>query len=124
MALVAWPPLGLAAGGLVGQVTGCATYAATCPAGGGKLEWLVQVPILALFLLLPVIARPAAIGTLVLLVAAIPAGFVLAIVGGNRDTTGVAGALLLAISLMAYAVGIVGAVTDRIEFPPRLFDSG
>ncbi|HVA88140.1 MAG TPA: hypothetical protein VNF73_17690 [Candidatus Saccharimonadales bacterium] len=124
MALIAWPPLGVVAGGLVGHLTGCVSYAATCPAGGDMLEWLVQLPVLVALLLLPAIARPAAIGSILLALASVPAGMVLAVAGGSRDPSGVAAGLLLAIIVMAYAVGIVGAVTDRIQFPPRFFGSG
>jgi hypothetical protein len=121
IALLAWPPIGLAAAGLYGQATGCARYAATCTDTSGVVPWAIQVPVIIMFLLLPAAARIGALGSLAILIAAVPAGLTLAVAGGNH-ALGTASSLLLWVCLIAYAVGILGALTGRIPIP-RWFES-
>jgi DnaJ domain len=121
VALLAWPPIGLAAAGLFGEVSGCTRYAATCADTSGLVPWAIQIPVLLVFLLLPAVARLAAVGSVAVLIAAVPAGLTFAVAGGNH-AAGTASALLLSICVIAYAVGILGPLTGRIPIP-RWFDS-
>ena len=67
VALVAWPPIGLAAAAIIGDVTGCSAFAATCTGSEPLLPWLAQAAILGLLLLLPPVTRLLAGGALVFL---------------------------------------------------------
>lgn len=104
LALVAWPPLGLAAAAAIGEVTGCASYAAECGGSEPLLPWLAQAAILGLLLLLPPIARVLAGGAVAVLIALLPITvFLLAIGGGAAPQAGGVLAVLLA---AAWLIGI------------------
>jgi hypothetical protein len=119
LVLIAWPPLGLAAGYLVGEATGCARYAATCSEPASQLGWLVQPAIVALLLLLPIVARPAAVASVAVGIASLGAAAVLSVMGGSR-APGAASSLLLGVLVMAYAVGLIGALSGRLPLPAWL----
>ena len=123
VALLAWPPIGLALAGLFGELSGCTRYAATCADSGGLAPWAIQVPVLLAFLLMPAAARIGAVGSIALVIVAIPAGLTLAVAGGNR-VPGTASALLLVICAIAYVVGVAGALSGRIPVPTWLDASG
>ncbi|HEX5451988.1 MAG TPA: hypothetical protein VFW86_06315, partial [Candidatus Limnocylindrales bacterium] len=42
LALVAWPPIGIAIADVIGRLTGCATYAVSCDGSDPLLPWLGQ----------------------------------------------------------------------------------
>jgi hypothetical protein len=63
LALVAWPPIGLAAAAAIDGITGCSIHSADCGGTEPLLPWLAQAGILGLLLLLPPIARLLAGGT-------------------------------------------------------------
>jgi len=102
LALVAWPPLGVAAAIAAGDVTGCSVYAASCTGAAPLLPWLAQVVILALLMLLPPLARLLAIGTVGVLLALVPVTAVLlAVGGGGAPQAGFALGTLLALAWLA-----------------------
>lgn len=102
LALVAWPPLGVAAAVATGEVTGCAVAAASCTGAAPLLPWLAQVVILALLLLLPTLARLLSVGTVAILLAIVPATAVLLALGaGGRPEAGFALAALLVVAWLA-----------------------
>jgi hypothetical protein len=109
LALVGWPPIGLAIAGLYGELTGCGRFAATCtrPDDGpfGLAMWLVQLVVVAVLLALPRVARAATAGTAALLVAAIPSAVLLSAIGGARDPTN-ASAALIGLLALAWLVGV------------------
>jgi hypothetical protein len=108
VALVAWPPIGLAAAAAIGEVTGCSVYAATCSGTDPLLPWLAQAGILGLLLLLPVLARLLAGGTVAVLLALVPVTAFLLVVGGaGEPEAGFALAFLLGI---AWILGVAGSV--------------
>jgi hypothetical protein len=72
LALVAWPPIGLAAASVIGELTGCATYAATCGGSDPLLPWLAQAPILGVLLLFPSLTRILVGGVFGVLLAIVP----------------------------------------------------
>jgi hypothetical protein len=98
LALVAWPPLGLAAAAAIGDITGCTTYSAACSGSDTILPWLAQAAILGLLLLLPPLARVFVGGTIAVLLALVPVTAVLVILGAGGAPQGafVLGALLAA----------------------------
>jgi DnaJ domain len=108
IALVAWPPMGLAAAAAIGEVTGCSAYAATCSGTDSLLPWLAQAGILGLLLLLPALARLLAGGTVAVLLALVPVTAFLLVVGGaGEPEAGFALAFLLGV---AWTLGVAGSV--------------
>jgi hypothetical protein len=102
IALVAWPPLGLAAAAAIGEVTGCAAYAAECSGSDSLLPWLAQAGILGLLLLVPPIARVLAGGAIAVVLALVPATAFLIVVGGSgQPEAGFALAFLLGLAWLA-----------------------
>jgi len=98
LALVAWPPLGLAAAAAVGEITGCSIYSASCGGTEPLLPWLAQAGILGLLLLLPPIARLFAGGTMAVLIALVPVtGFLVVLGAAGAPQAGFALAFLLAL---------------------------
>jgi curved DNA-binding protein CbpA len=109
LALVGWAPIGLALGSLLTSITGCAQFAASCPAPVPTLALLIQPLIPLVLALAPPIAALAAFGTLAALVASVPLAAVLAV---GTGPSGHAGAPVLAVMVAAvYLVAIVaGAI--------------
>ncbi len=117
LALIAWPPIGYAAGAAVGEATGCGRFAATCTDPAGLLGLLVQPLIVGLLLLLPFVARPAAVASVAVGLAALGGGAVLSALGGPRAQLAGVPSLLIALLVMAYAVGLIGALSGRLPLP-------
>jgi len=110
IALVAWPPIGLAAAALIGDVTGCSVYSAECGGTEPMLPWLAQAAILGLLLLLPPVARILAGGAIGVLVALVPlTAFLVAVGGTGAPQAGFALAFLLG---LAWLLGIAWAVAQ------------
>ncbi len=102
LALLAWPPIGLATAAAIGEVTGCATYSAACGGSDALLPWLAQAAILGPLLLLPGVARAFVGGTVGVLLALVPVtAFLLSVGAGGAPQSGVALAVLLAIAWVA-----------------------
>ena len=107
-ALVAWPPIGLAAAAAIGDVTGCNAYSVACGDVDTLLPWLAQAGILGLLLLLPSLARLLAGGTVAVLIALVPVTAFLLVVGGaGAPQAGFALAFLLGI---AWILGVAGSI--------------
>jgi hypothetical protein len=107
-ALVAWPPIGLAAAAAIGDVTGCSTYSVACGDVDTLLPWLAQAGILGLLLLLPSLARILMGGTVAVLIALVPVTAFLLVVGGaGAPQAGFALAFFLGI---AWVLGIAGSI--------------
>ena len=98
-AVVGWAPLALGLGWLVGEITGCGRFSASCDASASPLLLLVQLAALAVLLLVPRLAAIAIVGAVGTLVAAIPGALVLASMGGASD--GPSSRAALAILLIA-----------------------
>ncbi|HEX4898302.1 MAG TPA: hypothetical protein VFV53_08100 [Candidatus Limnocylindrales bacterium] len=110
-AVVAWPPLGIAAAAVIGEATGCAAFEATCTAPADLYPWFAQAAILLALLALPAIARIFAGGTLAVAVLAFPVAAALSASGANYDRT-YGPAALIAVLAVVWALG-VGAVLLR-----------
>jgi DnaJ domain len=110
LALVTWPPIGLAAAVAIGEVTGCTAYAAACTGAEPMLPWLAQAVILGLLLLLSPITRLLVGGSIAVLVALVPVTAFLVAVGGAGapQAAGVMAVLLAA----AWVVGVVWSVVS------------
>ena len=108
LALVAWPPIGLAAAAAIGDITGCTSYSAQCGGSDSLLPWLAQAAILGLLLLLPPLARLFVGGTIAVLIALIPVtAFLLTVGAGGAPQSAFALGALLAV---AWIAGVAWAV--------------
>jgi hypothetical protein len=102
LALVAWPPIGLAAAAAISEVTGCGSYSAACGGSDVLLPWLAQAAILGLLLLLPPLARLFVGGTIAVIMALVPVTAFLVVVGaGGAPQAAFALGLLLALAWLA-----------------------
>ena len=118
-ALLAWAPLGLAAAAVIGQITGCTAYSASCDAAEPLLPWLAQAAILGFLLLVPALSRILAVGTLALLLALLPlAGFFVAFGGAGQSE---AAATLVVLLSAAWLAGVGAAILTvwRVRAPGR-----
>lgn len=107
-ALLAWAPLGIAAAAIIGQITGCTAYSASCGTAEPLLPWLAQAAILGILLLVPALSRILAVGTLALLLVLLPlAGFFVAFGGAGQSE---AAATLVVILALAWVAGVGAAV--------------
>lgn len=114
MALVAWPPIGLAAAAATGELTGCTTYSAACGGSEPLLPWLAQAAILGLLLLLPPVARLLAGGAAGVLIALVPiTAFLLAVGGSGAPQAAPVMAALLAVAWLAGIAWSARAVRQR-----------
>lgn len=117
LALVAWPPIGLATAPLIGDATGCASFGAQCDGADAMLPWLAQAVILGLLLLLPPLTRVLATGAIAVLVALIPVTSLLVAVGATGAPQA---APTLAVLLgVAWLVGVAWALASRVRRPGR-----
>ena len=108
VALVSWPPIGIAAAAAIGEVTGCSAYSVECAGTNSLLPWLAQAGILGLLLLLPPFARLLAGGTVAVLLALVPVtGFLLVVGGAGQPEAGPVLAFLLGI---AWILGVAGSI--------------
>ena len=105
-ALIAWPPIGIAAAALIGESTGCAAFSASCTREGAILPWLAQAVILLVLLSAPVVARVLIGGTAAVLIVAFPAAATLSASGARYDRA-YGPASLLAILAIAWMIGVV-----------------
>ncbi|MBM4408490.1 MAG: hypothetical protein FJ038_07825 [Chloroflexi bacterium] len=119
-ALIAWPPLGYLLAFGIGELSGCARYAAGCTDEAAIAMWGIQPVVVTLLLLLPRVARPAAVASIGLLLAAVPAAAALSASAGNRGPSPETVVLFVAIIVMAYVVAAIGAATGRLPLPAWL----
>jgi hypothetical protein len=110
VALLGWPPIGVAIAWLLGELSGCGRFAAGCVETFAVGTWIAQFAVLGALLLVPALAAASAVGTVALLAAAIPASILLSAVGGGREPGAAAGvlAIVLAIAWLAGAAFAVG----------------
>ncbi len=112
LALLGWPPLGVAVATGIGESTGCGRFAASCGEVFSPGTWIVQIAIILLLLAIPQLAAWSAVGTLAALAAAIPTAVVLSAGGGSRQPDASAG-LLLAVLGLAYLAGVAWAIVRQ-----------
>jgi Meckel syndrome type 1 protein len=110
-AVIAWPPLGIAAAAVIGEATGCAAFEATCTAPADLYPWFAQAAILVVLLVLPAVARILAGGTVAVAVLAFPVAAALSASGASYDRT-YGPAALIAVLAVVWVLG-VGAVLLR-----------
>jgi hypothetical protein len=112
LALVGWPPIGVAIATIAGEVTGCGRFAATCVELFGVGTWLAQVAVFLILLALPSLAALSAVGTLAALAASIPTAVILSASGGSREPAASA-SILGGVLAVAYLLGFAFALARR-----------
>lgn len=107
LAVVGWPPVGWAIGSLLTTLTGCAQFAASCPAPVPVASVAIQPLVVAALFLLPPAGALAAFGAIAALAAAVPLAAVLAVGTGPDAHAGapVLGVLVLVAYLLALGGG-------------------
>ncbi len=118
LALIGWPPLGLALALAIGEVSGCGRFAASCVEVFSVGGWIGQLLLIAALILVPPLAAAATAGTVAVLAAAVPGAVVLSAAGGSRQPDA-AGGLLLSVLGVAWAIGVGFAVLRRSRTVPR-----
>jgi hypothetical protein len=109
IALLGWPPLGVAFAAIISETSGCGRFAASCVDTFDLGTWAGQLAIIGLLLALPKLASISAIGTLAMLTASVPGAILLSAAGGAQDRNAAA-SVLTAVLIGAYVVGVVIAL--------------
>ncbi len=118
-AVAGWAPIALGIGWVAGELTGCARFAATCDRSAEPMTWLIQLAVLAIFLVVPALARVTAIATTATLAAAIPGALLVTTLGGSNDEA-TARPLLGGLLVIAWVAGLSYAFARTIREPrPR-----
>jgi len=112
LALLGWPPLGVAVSTAIGESTGCGRFSASCAEVFSPGTWIVQIAIILLLLALPRLAGWSAVGTLVSLAAAVPTAVLLSAGGASRQPEASV-AVLMAVLGLAYIGGVAWAIAGR-----------
>jgi hypothetical protein len=116
--VLGWVPIALGLGWVVGELTGCGRFAASCDPSVAPLTAAGQGVVLAALLLVPEVAAIAAGAALVLLAAATAASLILSATGAAADE-GSRRAALGALLLVAWLSGLAIAVVRRARAGPR-----
>lgn len=115
-AVLGWLPFAFGFSWLVGEMTGCGRFAATCNGAVDPIVVGLEVVALGLLLLLPTVASIAAMGALALLGAAVVAALILSATGAAADGDSRRSALG-AVLLVAWLIGIGIGVAKRVRSP-------
>jgi DnaJ domain len=116
LAVIGWPPVGLAVGSLLTTVTGCGGFAAACPAPVPAISMATQPLIVASLILVPPAAALAAFGSIAALAVAVPLAAVLSV--GTEPGSRAGAAALGVIVLVAYLVALAAGAFSLWR-PPR-----
>ena len=114
LAVIAWPPIGIALATAIGSATGCIDASATCTDASRMAPWLAQAAILGLLLALPTLGAILAAGSVTAVVASVPITALLVALGANYDP-GHATIVLAVLLAVAWAVGVGIAIARRIR---------
>jgi hypothetical protein len=104
--VVGWLPIVIGADWLVGELTGCGRFAATCDGGAWALTPILAVAAFAVLLLAPRLAALAAAGAIAIIVAAVPTTLLLSATG-SAATAEARNATLGVVVVIAWVVGLV-----------------
>jgi hypothetical protein len=107
LVLLAWAPIGIATAGVIGDVTGCATYSTACDGTDPFLPWVAQAVIIGVLLVVAPLARVLAAGAIATVVGLVPATALVIAAGGARST--LAGSVLGGTLALAWLAGVAWA---------------
>jgi hypothetical protein len=117
-AVVGWLPIAFGLGWLLGEVTGCGRFAATCDGTAEPMVLMIQVGVLGLLLAIPALASVATMAALSLLGAAVVAALILSATGEAADGES-RRATLGVVLLVAWLVGLAVAIMRRFRTLPN-----
>jgi len=115
-AILGWLPIAFGVSWLIGEITGCGRFAATCDGAADPFVLLLVVAALAVLLVVPTAGSVAAMGAITLLAAAVVAALILSATGAAADGDSRRSALG-AVLLVAWLVGVGIAVARRVRSP-------
>lgn len=116
-AVVGWLPIALGLGWLVGELSGCGRFAATCDGAADPILLGLQLALLGVMLLVPSLASLATVAALMVLAASLVAALILSATGAAADGDSRRVALGLVL-LVAWLVGLGIAIVRRARALP------
>ena len=111
-AVIGWLPIALGLGWLIGELTGCGRFAATCDGAAGPIGLALQLGVLAILLAVPVLASLTTMASLTVLGASLLAALILSATGSAADGDSRRAALGFVL-VVAWLVGLAVAIWRR-----------
>jgi hypothetical protein len=111
-AVIGWLPIALGIGWLIGELTGCGRFAATCDGSAGPIALTLQIGVLAVLLAVPVLASLTTMASLTVLGASLIAALILSATGSAADADSRRVALGFVL-VVAWLVGLAVAIWRR-----------
>jgi hypothetical protein len=112
--IVGWLPIVIGTGWLMGEMTGCGRFAASCDGGLWILTPILAVVAFAALLLSPRLAALAAAGAVAIVVAAVPTTLLLSATGAAASAEA-RNATLGAVVIIAWVVGLIIGLARQIR---------
>ncbi len=113
-AVIGWLPIAIGLGWLVGELTGCSRFAATCDGTSQPFLLALQVATLLVLLVVPVLASVASMAALTALIVALMASLVITATGSAADGDS-RQATLGVLVVIAWVAGLVFAIVRRVR---------
>ena len=113
-AIVGWLPIAFGLSWLIGEMSGCGRFSATCDSGTSALTPVLAIAALGLLLLVPRLAALAAAGAVALVVAAVPTTLLLSATG-EAATSEARTAALGVVLVVAWFVGLGVGIARRLR---------
>lgn len=117
VAIIAWVPIVAGLGAWAGALDGCGARAAGCTAADLPLVSFIDLALLAALLIVPLLARLAAVGSIAVALVVIAASFVIPELGDQGAPGSIPIGLVVALA-GAWLLGIVVAVVSELRRPP------
>jgi Meckel syndrome type 1 protein len=111
-AVIGWLPIALGLGWLIGEISGCGRFAATCDGSAGPIGLALQLGVLAVLLAIPVLASLTTMASLTVLGASFLAALILSATGSAADGDSRRAALGFVL-VVAWLVGLAIAIWKR-----------
>jgi hypothetical protein len=111
-AVIGWLPIALGLGWLIGELTGCGRFAATCDGSAAPIGLALQLGVLAILLAVPVLASLTTMASLTVLGASFLAALILSATGSAADGDSRRAALGFVL-VVAWLVGFAVAIWRR-----------
>ena len=111
-AVIGWLPIAIGLGWLIGELTGCSRFAATCDGSAAPIGLALQLAVLAVLLAVPVLASLTTMASLTVLGASVLAALILSATGTAADGDSRRTALGFVL-VVAWLVGIAVAIWRR-----------
>jgi hypothetical protein len=114
-AVAGWAPLAIGTGWLLGEISGCGRFAATCDPSIAPVTWSLQLALLALLVLVSPLARVATIAGIATLVTIFPASILLFATGGEPASMAAARSILGGLIVGAWVIGLAYAIAREVR---------